>query len=175
MHGSLDGFTIYFLRSSSFHHLLSFDLPGRWQSILDARYLPAATRSAWSIDGEAEPGRISTWLAIRMKFNIGFMGARLSPIVMVKRGPLVTLEEGANVEYIREYTSIPVPKLHCAFTRKGCTYIVTEYIHGQTIWEYWQRASEKSKEIIRRQLISLMHDLRSVPNPVPGQLDKHLG
>ncbi len=84
--------------------------------------------------GEAEPGRISTWLAVRMKFNIGFMGARLSPNVMVKRGPLVTLEEGANVEYIREYTSIPVPKLHCAFTRKGCTYIVTEYIHGQTLW-----------------------------------------
>lgn len=44
--------------------------------------------------GETEPGRISTWLAIRMKFNIGFMGTRLSPIVMVKRGPLVTLEEG---------------------------------------------------------------------------------
>lgn len=103
----------------------------------------------------------ATWLAIRMKFDIGFMGTRLSPNVMVKRGPLVTLEEGANVEYIREYTSIPVPKLHCAFTRKGCTYIVMEYIHGQTLWEYWQRASEKSKEIIRRQLISLMHDLRS--------------
>lgn len=78
----------------------------------------------------------------------------------------MTLEEGANVEYIR---------LHCAFTRKGCTYIVMEYIHGQTLWEYWQRASEKSKEIIRRQLISLMHDLRSVPNPVPGQVSGLIG
>lgn len=112
----------------------------------------------------------ATWIAVRMKHSIGFTGARISPGLMVKRGPGVKLEEAGNLEYVRNSTSVPVPKVHCAFTRRGCTYIVMDYIHGQTLWSWWQTASSESKESVRRQLRGYMSKLRSVPNPTSGRV-----
>ena len=34
----------------------------------------------------------------------------------------VYLEEAGNIEYVRTKTLVPVPKVHCVFTRKGKTY-----------------------------------------------------
>ena len=113
---------------------------------------------------------VATWTAVRTKHSIGFIGARISPGLMVKRGRGVKLEEAANIEYVRNNTSIPVPKVHCAFSRRGCTYIVMDYVRGQTLWSWWQTASADSKEIIRCQLREHMAELRSVPNPARGRV-----
>ena len=112
----------------------------------------------------------ATWIAARTKHSIGFRVAHISPNLMVKWGSHVKLEEAGNLEYVRNNTSVPVPKVHCAFTRRGCTYIVMDYIPGQTLWLWWQAASAKSKESVRRQLRGYMSKLRSVPNPMSGQV-----
>lgn len=112
----------------------------------------------------------ATWIAVRTKYSIGFTGARISPGLMVKRGTGVRLEEAGNLEYVRNNTLIPVPKVHCAFTRNGCMYIVMDYIRGQTLWSWWQTASAESKDSVRRQLIGYMNTLRSVPNPTSGRI-----
>ena len=113
---------------------------------------------------------VATWIAVRTKHSIGFVGARISPGLMVKRGTGVKLEEAGNLEYVRNNTLIPVPKVHCAFTRNGCTYIVMDYIRGQTLWSWWHTASAESKESVRRQLTGYMSMLRSVSNPTSGRI-----
>lgn len=112
----------------------------------------------------------ATWIAVRTVLSIGFTGARISPGLMVKRGPGVRLEEASNLEFVRECTSVPVPKVHCAFTRRGCTYIVMDYVHGQTLWSWWQTATSESRESVRRQLRGYMSKLQSVANPTSGQV-----
>ena len=82
----------------------------------------------------------------------------------------MTLEEAANLEYVRNNTKVPVPKVHCAFTRNGCTYIVMDYIHGQTLWSWWHTALSESKESVVRQLTGHMRMLRIVPNPMSGRI-----
>lgn len=113
---------------------------------------------------------VATWIAVRTKYSIGFTGARISPGLMVKRGAGVKLAEAGNLEYVRNNSSVPVPKVYCAFTRKGCTYIVMDYIRGQTLWAWWQTASPEAKESVRRQLREYMSRLRSVPNPAFGRV-----
>lgn len=112
----------------------------------------------------------ATWIAVCTKHSIGFTGARISPGLIVKRGHGVKLEEAGNLKYIRNNTSLPVPKVHCAFTRRGCTYIVMDYIHGQTLWSWWHTASAESKESVRRQLAGHMSELRKVANPISGRI-----
>ena len=75
----------------------------------------------------------ATWIAVRTGHTIGFIGARISPGLMVKRGAIIRLEEADNQEFVRKNTQVPVPKMYCAFTRRGCTYIVMEFIHGQML------------------------------------------
>lgn len=43
-------------------------------------------------------------------------------------------------------------------------------IRGETLWRYWQHASEESRESLRNQLKHLICELREVPNPVPGRV-----
>ena len=76
----------------------------------------------------------ATWIAVRTRYSIGFTGARISPGLMVKTRAGANLEEASNIEFARKTNTVPVPKVHCAFTRKGCTYIVMDYVRGQTLW-----------------------------------------
>ncbi len=80
------------------------------------------------------------------------------------------LEEASNLEFVKENTSVPVPKVHCAFTHRGCTYIVMDYVRGQTLWSWWQTATSQSRESVRRQLMGYMSKLRSVPSSISGQV-----
>ena len=101
---------------------------------------------------------------------MGFVGARISPGLMVKRGATVRLEEADNQEFVRKNTQVPVPKVYCAFTRKGCTYIVMDFIRGRTLQSWWHTASAESKESVRRQLAGYINMLRNVSNPTPGRV-----
>src|SRR4051812_18927791 len=55
----------------------------------------------------------------------------ISGKVCIKIGPLRHLPEASAMQFIAEHTSIPVPKIYCAFTRKGWTYIAMEQIKGE--------------------------------------------
>lgn len=76
----------------------------------------------------------------------------LNDRLCLKYGRRVHLSEASTMRFISEHTSIPVPKVLCAFTRSGWTYIVIERIQGHIVgfvdWEtagwypsYWEYTS----------------------------------
>jgi hypothetical protein len=69
------------------------------------------------------------------------------------------------MRFIAQHTSIPVPKVYCAFTRKGRTYIVTERINGEMLGIGWVKRSEESKAKILKQLKGMVEEMRNIPPP----------
>ena len=75
------------------------------------------------------------------------------------------------MQIIHELTTVPVPRVYCAFRRKGITYIVMEYIRGETLWSYWQGIGEETKEALRNQLKALMTELRGAQQQISGRVE----
>lgn len=70
------------------------------------------------------------------------------------------------MEFIRQHTSVPVPKVHMAFEHKGRVYIVMERIDGTYLGKGWVWRSEASKTTILNQLRNMVEEWRSIPPPV---------
>ncbi|PBP16985.1 hypothetical protein BUE80_DR011917 [Diplocarpon rosae] len=81
----------------------------------------------------------------------------------IKFGDAVTLAEAHTLRFIAEHTSVPVPKVHHAFTHHGKTYILMERIRGETMAKRWRWLSDTSKVSIFNQLKEMIEELRSIP------------
>ena len=57
----------------------------------------------------------------------------LTSRICVKYDPFQHLSDAAAMQFIASHTSVPVPKVYCAFHRKGTTYIVMSRIAGTPI------------------------------------------
>lgn len=80
--------------------------------------------------------RYSTLLAIQILKRIRPREGNvlmLTDGLCVEYGRRVHLSEASTMRFISQYISIPVPKVLCAFTRSGWTYIVMERIKGDII------------------------------------------
>lgn len=97
----------------------------------------------------------------------------LSNKICVRYGPLKNLSEASTMEFIRQHTSIPVPRIICSFTHRGWTYIVMERIHGDMIGRGWPSRTAESKAKILSQLKEMVDDLRRIapPNLVVSNVD----
>ncbi|KAH6640646.1 kinase-like domain-containing protein [Chaetomium tenue] len=91
----------------------------------------------------------------------------ISPHLIVKRGPFAHLTEAATLRFLAEKTSIPVPRVHCAFLHKNRAFIVMERLQGVTLAEAWDSLSDAQRGAIFAQLKSIFRELRSLPPP-PG-------
>jgi aminoglycoside phosphotransferase len=89
----------------------------------------------------------------------------LTPQLCVKIGERTDLSEAATMEFVRKHTSIPVPKVYCAFRRRGKTYIVMENISGMPAAASWERLTEKSKNRLLGQLREMIDEMRRIPAP----------
>lgn len=89
----------------------------------------------------------------------------LTDRVCVKCGPDLQLSEASTMRFISQNTSIPVPKVYCAFTRKGMTYIVMEKMKGDVIAKDWFYRSEESKMKLLAQLRKMILELRQLKPP----------
>ncbi|KAK9418737.1 putative Kinase-like domain-containing protein [Seiridium unicorne] len=69
------------------------------------------------------------------------------------------------MQFVSENTSIPVPKVLCAFEHAGRTYIVMERVSGQSLAQGWVGRSKASKAHIHEQLRSIVLQLRSITPP----------
>lgn len=87
----------------------------------------------------------------------------LTPSLCVKIGELTDLSEASTMQFIRKKTSIPVPKVYCAFRRKGKVYIVMEKISGMPAVASWERRSEQSKGKLLGQLKAIIDEMRKIP------------
>lgn len=83
----------------------------------------------------------------------------------MKYGEFVDLSEAATLEYIWLHTSIPVPKVYCAFQRCGKTYILMKRIKGHKLARGWYERSEESKAAILAQLQAMVDEMRSIKSP----------
>jgi aminoglycoside phosphotransferase len=83
----------------------------------------------------------------------------------VKYGRHVHLSEASTMQFITQHTSIPVPKVLCAFTRNGMTYIVMERIKGDMIGKGWVKRSEESKTKLLAQLAGMVREMRTLQPP----------
>jgi aminoglycoside phosphotransferase len=86
----------------------------------------------------------------------------------IKFGKSVTLPEANTMRFIARHTSIPVPKVYCAFTHRGRTYILMERIRGETVASRWRLLSNTSKSLIFNQLKQMIQELRSEPGQTDG-------
>lgn len=86
----------------------------------------------------------------------------LTSTICVKYGDSVDLSEAASMELIRQHTSVPVPKVYCAFKHQGQTYIVMERIKGHKLAIGWLERSEESKSRLLAQLRALVDEIRTI-------------
>ena len=96
----------------------------------------------------------------------------LSPKHLVKFGRTVHLSEASALGLVAASTSIPVPKVYCAFLdeESGMSYIVMERIDGEMLGRKWFQMSEEEKEGIWKQLKNILEELRGIENLRPGSV-----
>lgn len=75
------------------------------------------------------------------------------------------LAEANTIQFVAKTTTIPVPKIYCAFVDQGTTYIIMQKIKGEPIAAWWLMRSEESRDSLLAQLKSMMDQLRSVQPP----------
>lgn len=85
--------------------------------------------------------------------------------ICIKVKPSENLAEAYALRFVSRHTSIPVPKVHCAFVYRGETYIVMSKIRGQMLWHGWLSRSQDSKKKIFEQLSRMLAELQSLPRP----------
>ncbi|KAF7570572.1 aminoglycoside phosphotransferase [Pyrenophora tritici-repentis] len=83
----------------------------------------------------------------------------------VKCGTQVDLSEASTMQFVAKHTSIPVPRVHCAFTHKNRTYIVMERIHGEPVCDSWRIRSEESRARILAQLKNMVEEMCRITPP----------
>ncbi len=69
------------------------------------------------------------------------------------------------MQFIASNTSIPVPKVYCAFKDKKWAHVVMERIEGGLLGQGWDYRTEESKARILSQLKEMMNEMRSIPPP----------
>ncbi|KAJ5169369.1 Aminoglycoside phosphotransferase [Penicillium coprophilum] len=89
----------------------------------------------------------------------------LTDRLCVKYGSRVHLSEASTMQFISQHTSIPVPKVLCAFTHSGQTYIVMERIKGDMIGKGWVKRSEESKAKLLSQVREMVLEMRTLEPP----------
>ena len=95
----------------------------------------------------------------------------LSRGVCVKYGPFQHLSEATTMQFIASHTSLPVPKIYCAFERNGITYIVMSRIVGSPLGHKWEQRPQESKAHLLRQLKTYMEEMRSLNPPNLGAVE----
>lgn len=89
----------------------------------------------------------------------------LTAQLCVKIGGYTDFSEAATIEFIRKHTSIPVPKVYCAFRRGGKTYIMMESIPVMLAAACWERLTEELKKSLLGQLREMISEMRRIPVP----------
>lgn len=89
----------------------------------------------------------------------------LSSRLCIKSTPWTSLAEAHAMEFVRQNTTIPVPKVYSAFIYKGRVYIVMQRIDGATLAHNWHRRTEESRLRILSQLKSMVEQLRKLESP----------
>lgn len=83
----------------------------------------------------------------------------------IKATSSTTLAEANAMQFVARHTSIPVPKVYCAFRYKNRTYIVMQRINGHMLGYKWTLRSDESKKRILGQVKAMVEELRNIHPP----------
>src|SRR5579871_6280850 len=86
----------------------------------------------------------------------------ISKRLCIKYGPHTHLSEASTMRFATAHTSISVPKVYCAFTLHGWTYIVMERMAGDMIARGWIYRSAKSKADVLSQVKQMIQEMLSI-------------
>lgn len=90
---------------------------------------------------------------------------QISRNIIVKRDRFVHLTEAATMNFVAANTSIPLPRVHCAFVHNNIAHIVMERIDGQSLANAWPSLSDQDKKSILTQLRPMVQELRAIKPP----------
>lgn len=131
--------------------------------------MPSTTSlSASEPINDKAPYRFLTLLAIKTLKRIRPRKSyvlMLTDKICVKYGRGRHLSEASALRFIAQHTSIPVPRVLCAFTQKECTYIAMKRIKGDILGRGWVFRSEKSKTKLLAQLSNMIREMRQLKPP----------
>ncbi|KAK4149019.1 serine threonine kinase [Chaetomidium leptoderma] len=89
----------------------------------------------------------------------------ISKHLIIKSGPFAHLTEASTLSYLAKNTSLPVPRVHCAFIHKNQAVIVMERIQGISVAKASASWSDADRAAIFEQLRSMFQELRSLSPP----------
>jgi len=110
-----------------------------------------------------------------MRKDRDFSVRYISHKLCIKCGDRLDLSEAHAMEFIRRNTSIPVPKVYCAFKRRGITYIVMERLAGKKLTCDWYIRTPESRAIILSQLKRMIEELQQITPPSNCRISNLLG
>lgn len=93
---------------------------------------------------------------------------------MIKHGTN-NLAQAHSMQFIAQKTSIPVPKVYCAFSRKGKDYILMRRMPGTILAKDWYSRSSESKAMIIQQLKDVVAQMRAIVPSVDGRVENVSG
>lgn len=99
---------------------------------------------------------------------------KLDASTVLKTGQATRMAEAAAMRYIRENTSIPVPKVYDAYMRTDrpdCGAILMEFVEGDTLHDAWADLSCAQKDSIIMQLKGYYDQLCAIKGDFIGSLD----
>ena len=90
---------------------------------------------------------------------------RVNEHFAVKMGHNVTLIEAENMRFLAANSKVPVPKVYAAFKDPGTnkTYIVMQYLPGDTLQKILPSLAPPEKAIICKMIKDAITELRSIP------------
>lgn len=89
----------------------------------------------------------------------------------VKCSGRVRVTEALTMMFIRDNTTIPVPRVINVLTRGARVYIVMERIRGRNLERAWSSLTQEQKRRICEQLRGYTSELRSLRPPNPGRVE----
>ena len=74
-------------------------------------------------------------------------------------------QEGENMLFVKQSTTIPVPTVYKIYKEDGITFLVMEHIPGKTLKEVWPKLPLIGKQTFTRQIRRYIQELRALPSP----------
>ncbi|KAL9127454.1 MAG: hypothetical protein Q9217_003671 [Psora testacea] len=86
---------------------------------------------------------------------------------VVKYGEGISSIEAENMVYVREVITVKVPEVYSCFTDLGTrkTFIIMEYIEGDTFASAWTHLCDEQKSKVISKLRDFFDELRKIPSP----------
>jgi len=89
---------------------------------------------------------------------------------IVKYGAFVNLQEGETMLFLKQSTTVPVPRIYALYQRPGpdkhtYSYIVMERIRGPTLASVWSKMGQAAKEAVSSNLRLVFEEMRRLKSP----------